>query len=129
MTYQVIVNDKCTRVIRPSRGLRQGDPLSPYLFILVAGVLSRMMEKHVVAGWTDGIKPKHGCPVIHHQFFADNSLLFISGSMEKAKRLRDVIEQYCRASGQKVNFSKSSLFFNSAADENYRREVMVVFGV
>lgn len=127
VTYQVFVKDKQTRVIRPSQEHRQDDPLYPSIFILVADVLSRMIEKQVVAGWIDGIKPNNGFSIIHHLFSVNDSILFISGSVEKAMRLWDVIEQYYRASGQKVNFSKFSLFFNSAKKEDIKREVTEVF--
>lgn len=77
----------------------------------------------------EGIKSKYECPNIDHLFFADDYLFFIRGSVKKARQLRDVIDQYCRASGQNVNFSKSGMLFNSGTNEDYKREVMVVFRV
>lgn len=123
MTYQVLVNGKRTTVIRPSRGLQQGDSLSPYLIILVADVLSRMMENQVVEGRIEGIKLKSKCPSFHHMFFADDTLFFMSGTVEKARRLRHVIDQYCRHSDQKVTFSKSSMFINASADKDFKQEI------
>lgn len=77
VTYEVNVNGKRTRTIRQSRGLRHGDPLSPYLFILVANVLSRLLEEQVARGNMNGKRSKAGCPEIHHLFFVDDSHLFI----------------------------------------------------
>lgn len=125
----MLVNGKQTRTIRPSRGLRQGDPLPLYLFILVVDVLSRMMENQVARGQVHGIKPKGTCPIIHHLFFVDDSLFFMSGTVEKARTLRGVIDNYCHLSGQKVNYAKSSVFFNKATDSNFRQEVTHTLGV
>lgn len=87
VSYQVIVKGKRTRTIRPSRGLRQGDPLSFYLFILVVDVLSRMMEEHVTKGNIQGIRPKARCPKIHHICFVVDSLFFIRDLVDKARKL------------------------------------------
>lgn len=75
------------------------------------------------------IRLKTRCLEIHHLFFDDDSLFFITGSTEKARNLRGVIEHYCQASGQKVNFSKSSIYFNSTAEDTFKREVTEVFRV
>ena len=47
VSYKIIVNGKNSNTIFPSRGLRQGDPLSPYLFLFVMDVLSRMLNKAI----------------------------------------------------------------------------------
>lgn len=129
VTYQVLINGKRTRTIRPTRGLRQGDPLSPYLFILVVDVLSNMMEEQVAARNILGIRPKNGCPEIHHIFFADDSLFFIKGGVEKARNLKRVLDTYCEHSGQLVNYSKSSIYFSPTVDEGLKNEISGVFGV
>lgn len=79
--------------------LRQGDHLSPYLFILVADVMSRVLETQVDRGNIQGIRPRAGCPEVQHLFFADDSIFFMRGSVEKARHLRGLIDQYCCMSG------------------------------
>ena len=71
-----IVNGKEVRPIIPSRGLRQCDPLSPYLFILCAKGLSSLIRKHEKAGLIHGVKVAGGAPMVSHLFFADDSFLF-----------------------------------------------------
>ena len=56
-------------VVIPSRGLRQGDPLSPYLFLLCAKGLSALIQTSVHSGSVDGVVVCHGAPVISHLFF------------------------------------------------------------
>lgn len=62
VTYQVNVNGKRTKVITPTRGLRQGDLLSPCMFIVMADVFSRLIEQQVGLGTVEGSIPKRGCP-------------------------------------------------------------------
>ena len=82
------------------RGLRQGDPLSPYLFILVAEVLSRMINKHLQLKDLKGIKLSFSCPELSHIFFADDALLFMNADEENCRKLAYILKLYCAASGK-----------------------------
>ncbi|GKF04159.1 reverse transcriptase [Tanacetum coccineum] len=81
-TYELefMVNIDSVAVIKPQRGLSQGDPISPYLFIIVADVLSRQISKAMTLGTLSGIKMAHTCPLISNIFFADDSLFFLKAS-------------------------------------------------
>lgn len=75
--YRVKCNMSQSDVIIPERGLRQGDPLSPYLFLFCMEALSRMLihaqETHLIKG----IRASVNGPRINHLFFADDALLFV----------------------------------------------------
>lgn len=79
------------------------------------------MEKQVDQRTVEGIRPKQGCPVIDHLIFADDSLFFMEGVADKARNLKRILEHYCNASGQRVNFAKSNLYFNMATDKKIER--------
>ena len=64
----------------PTRGIRQGDPLSPYLFIICAEGLSNLIKKAVEGKEITGIKICNGNPMVSHLFFADDSLLCCKAS-------------------------------------------------
>jgi hypothetical protein len=77
INYQIKVNGEYTTRIYPQRGLRQGDPLSPYLFILCAEGLSAMLQKAEENGKLKGLKVCRGAPSVNHLFFADDSLILM----------------------------------------------------
>lgn len=77
VTYQLLINGEPTSIITPHRGLRQGDPLSPYLFIICAEGLSTCLRRAVQNGYISGGRASHGGPCVSHMLFADDSLLFV----------------------------------------------------
>ncbi|KAB2606847.1 hypothetical protein D8674_006564 [Pyrus ussuriensis x Pyrus communis] len=109
--FAVLLNGQAGAPFVPSRGIRQGDPLSPYLFILVGEVLSKMIQGAVGQGRLEGVKMGGSGPVIYHLFFADDTLLFLRADQKNCCNLRHLLESFCVASGQKVNLMKSSVFF------------------
>lgn len=72
------VNDETFCSIQPQKGIRQGDPISPYLFLLVADVLSRSLLHATQNNSIIGIKMARECLVVSHILFADDSLLFFA---------------------------------------------------
>ncbi|GJR84770.1 reverse transcriptase [Tanacetum coccineum] len=110
--HEVMVNGDSVGVIKPQRGLRQGDPISPYLFIIIADVLSRQISRAMTLGTLSGIKMARNCPLISHIFFADDSLFFLKASHAECGTLVSILNSYWEASGQTVNFQKSSAFFS-----------------
>lgn len=74
--YMVINNGFSVGPILPGRGLRQGDPISPYIFLICAEGLSSILNYHVCHGRIHGCKVANSAPVISHLFFADNNFLF-----------------------------------------------------
>uniref|UniRef100_A0A803PR33 Reverse transcriptase domain-containing protein n=1 Tax=Cannabis sativa TaxID=3483 RepID=A0A803PR33_CANSA len=106
-------------ISKPSRGLRQGDPLSPYLFILCAEGLSALLRAKQDAGLLTGIAISRSAPSLSHLFFADDSLIFCTANRTSCLALQNVFDVYSRAS-DKVNSvlrSWSSKCFSRAGKE------------
>ncbi|KAL5774221.1 hypothetical protein ACOSP7_011778 [Xanthoceras sorbifolium] len=80
VSYSFLVNGEVFGMVQPSRGLRQGDPLSPYLFIICSEGLSAPARAAESDGWLLGLRCGRYGPQISHLFFADNSLLFFRAS-------------------------------------------------
>ena len=76
VTYSLLINREPLGDIKPSRGIRQGDPLSPYLFLLCSEGLHRMIQKATERGEIQGVSIYRNGPKLTHLFFADDSLLF-----------------------------------------------------
>jgi exonuclease III len=96
----------------PSRGLRQGDPLSPFLFILGSEVLSRLLYHEEALGNLHGIKMARSCPSISHLFFADDVMIFSRANDSEARSILNCLTTYSKWSGQVINISKSAMFFS-----------------
>jgi len=98
---------------QPSRGLHQGDPLSPYLSILFANVLSLLMKKAIEKGRFKGIKLHNKCPTLSHLLFVYDSIFFLDGKVRECQQLVDIFNQYRMVTGQAIKLNKSETFFSS----------------
>jgi hypothetical protein len=96
----------------PSRGLRQGDPLSDFLFILGTKVFSRLIQRQESIGLLKGIKVGKHCSPITHLLFADDILIFGKATSTEAGTIKSCLDSYCAWSGQKVNMAKSFIHFS-----------------
>jgi hypothetical protein len=114
--YRVRFNGILLDPIQPTRGLRQGDPLSPYLFLLVADGFSKVLLEELTHGRIEGVKVCRRAPVISHLLFADDSLLFFRANVQQAERVKASLEKYCSGTGQLINVDKCSVLFNEKQD-------------
>ncbi|XP_031095051.1 uncharacterized protein LOC115999336 [Ipomoea triloba] len=129
VNYNFLVNGVSSGWVVPSRGLRQGDPLSPYLFIICAEGLSLLLQKAQEEGSIHGCRVARGAPPISHLFFADDSLLFFKASTQEAGAIKHCLDVYESMSGQAVNYHKSSICFSRNTSEGVRDEVAGMLGV
>ena len=128
ITYVVRVNGKPSGHIIPSKRLHQGDPLSPYLFLIYAEGLSALIKKAVANGLLEGISVCRGGPCLSHLFFADDSLIFCKATVEECEALQKVLCAYEQSSGQQLNRTKTSLFFSPNTTKEIQDEIRVRFG-
>ncbi|CAH9144348.1 unnamed protein product [Cuscuta epithymum] len=116
----VLVNGSPQGFFKPLRGVKQGDPLSPFLFIIAAEGFSRALNWHMEQGH---IKPywmgNQGFPV-SHLGFADDILVFLNGEIRSIIRFKKFIGLYQAASGQAVNLDKSSIVCGKYAERRSR---------
>jgi hypothetical protein len=110
--YHIRFNSEETDMFVPTRGLRQGDPLSPYLFILCAEGLSSLLLHEEEVGGIDGVRVCRNAPSVSHLLFADDSLILIKADMTNATSLQQVLDTYYANSRQLVSLAKSSIFFS-----------------
>ena len=97
--YMIVHDGYKIGSITPERGLRQGDPLSPYLFILCAEGLFSILNDYASKGLIHGCKVTRIAPIISHLFFADDCFFFFKANMLECANIRDCLKAYERASG------------------------------
>ncbi|PNX84009.1 ribonuclease H [Trifolium pratense] len=120
----VLVNGSPTEQIDISKGLKQGDPLAPFLFILVAEGLGALMKRAVDLEYFKGIQICNSGETLSHLQYADDTLFVGEACVENLWTIKAILRWFELISGLKVNFFKSKLFginvgddfINSAAD-------------
>ncbi|CAN6570663.1 unnamed protein product [Malus baccata var. baccata] len=117
VNFSILLNGQPGSKFTPSRGLRQGDPLSPYLFLLVSEVLSLLIQRESDRGRIEGIQMDSVGPMISHIFFADDTLIFLKA---KARNCRKLVQ---------VNKSKSSVFFGGNVPDQLSLQLATILGM
>lgn len=109
--------------------IRQGDLISPYLFLLAAEGLLCLLKSRNQSSVLNGIKVAPSAPTVSHLLFADNSPLFFRANRESAQEVKEVLRMYCMASGQQLNMDKSSIHFAKGCRQILREEIMDILEV
>lgn len=129
VSLSVILNGKPSHTFTPSRGIRQGDHLSPYLFLIGCAILYINLNKRLNDGYIRGIKLARGGPSLSHILFADDSLFFFHAEKENCIRMKNLLNRYSLASGQLMNFAKSNLFFNKNTPCQHKVSICTILGI
>ena len=104
--YTVLVNGVQVGLLIPGRAIRQGDPLSPYLFIFCAEGLSALISDAERRGVITGTRICTNAPTISHLLFADDCFLFFRASEQEASVIKNILTTYEAASDQAINLQK-----------------------
>ncbi|XP_075507434.1 uncharacterized protein LOC142544260 [Primulina tabacum] len=131
MNFPLTLNDTnvAMELMTPHRGLRQGEPLSPYLFIICTEGLSALIRNAERLGHIHGIKVCRGAPSISHLFFVDGSMLFFRANATEGKYVKNIIERHEKASGQAINLSKSGIMYSDNVPNNEMAVISDLLGV
>ena len=114
----VRINDENSCFFKPGKGLRQGDPISPLLFNLVADVFSRMLMKAARQGLISGLLPQVVEGGIISLQYTNDTLLFLENNIEKASTLKWFLVCFEQMSGMKINYDKSDLLTIGMSDDD-----------
>ena len=128
-SFSILINGKPFGMIHPSRGIRQGDPLSPYMFLLCAEGFTALLNKAESEGQIKGISICRGAPKVMNLMFADDSLLFCQASRDEGETIAEILQTYERASGQSINLEKSSVYFSSNTSKRQKGQILEALGV
>ncbi|OMO91306.1 reverse transcriptase [Corchorus capsularis] len=109
-TLSVLVNGVPAGLFGMQRGLRQGCPLSPYLFCLVGEMLNVMLENAANSNLFKGVQIGNSNLSISHLQYADDTVIFCEPCIEQIRNVKNVLICFQLVSGLKVNFNKSRLY-------------------
>jgi hypothetical protein len=129
VSFSILFNGDNLESFIPTRGIRQGDPISPYLFLLAAEGLSCLLKARCQSSVLKGIKVAQSAPMVSHLLFADDSLLLFRANSESAQEVKEVLRLFCQASGQQVNLDKSSIHFAKGCRQSVREEIKEILNV
>ncbi|KAL0854761.1 hypothetical protein Bca101_059913 [Brassica carinata] len=129
VSYSYLLDDSAHGHVVPSRGIRQGDPLSPYIFILCGEVLSGLCRQAQASGHMTGLRVATTSLRINHLLFADDTMFFLKTDVESCATLSNILRKYETASGQLINTAKSSISFSSQTPQETRLRVHSYLGI
>lgn len=116
-------NGQPENIFKPSRGIRQVDPLSPYLFILVRELLSLLIQRQVsLQNWSPIPIATTG-PFISHTLFKNDVFLFVEASLLNAQTIHSVITDFASHIGLHINLLKSKIYFSDNCDPNLYSDI------
>ena len=104
--FSILVNGSPSEIFNPSRGLKQGDPLSPFLFILMMEGLGRSIKQAKAMGKIRGLQISKNGSVLTHQQFVDDTLLQGVPIVKEALTFKKILKDFALATSMEVNLSK-----------------------
>ena len=125
----ILFNGEALELFNPSRGIRQGDPLSSYLFILCMEYLGHLIDKKCMEEVCKPLKASRDNIGISHLFFADDLILFAKVDEDSCETISEVLDEFCEESGQKVSVDKSRIYFSPNVQAELRREICSRLGI
>ena len=127
VSFSTLLNGSPFGHFYPERGLRQGDPLSLFLFILGSEVFSRLLFKEERKDCIFGLRISRNYFTIHHFLFADDLFMFGKAFVSEAACFKSCLNKYCSWSGQSISASKSSIRFSKNTNPVTLNSILTIF--
>lgn len=115
--YSILLNGQPKSFFNSCRGLKQGDPLSPTLFILAIELLSKALKALLRRKEFKKFGMPKGCPSINHLAFLDDMIILCKTEIRTIKLVEDTLKKYEATSDQKINKEKSAIYLHHSVPE------------
>lgn len=129
VSMNILYNGSPVQSFIPQRGLRQGDPISPYLFIMITEGLSALLRNAESRGILHGVAFTKRAPKVTHLLFADDSYFFFNAKVSEVQAFMNIIHLYSVASGQIMNADKSTVYFSPNVNTTLKSSLQNILGV
>lgn len=113
----------------PSHGIRQRDPLSPYIFILCLEYFRILIRDKTANNTWKPVKAYRSGPTLSRLFFVDDLMLFGQASLENSEAINEVLTIFCQLSRQRVSKEKSRVLFSKNTPEKTRSNICCSLGI
>lgn len=120
----VLVNGRGSGFISPTRGLRQGCPVSPYIFILAMEFLSRLFRFHQQKGDITGLKIARTAPCLTHSMYADDLIIMGTARIQEVRKIKNLLTEFETYSGLGINPDKSTIWFSNVCSEECKQGII-----
>lgn len=128
-SFSVNINGQTYGAFNANRGIRQGCPLSPYLFCFALNELSDQLNEALQNHNINGIKLSVSGAVIHSLLYADDLIITGTATVEEANQIKSIIDKFCRKSGQTPNWDKSGILFSKHIPSHIKNYISQIFPV
>ncbi|KAJ4771347.1 RNA-directed DNA polymerase (reverse transcriptase)-related family protein [Rhynchospora pubera] len=124
----ISINGKGDGFLRPTQGLRQGCPMSPYIFIISMEILSRLLQQELHVGRLEGVRVARTSPSLTHAIYADDLVIMGDTRPEEIHILSGILHNFAIASGLHINPQKSKLWFSRGCPQEIITQVQTDWG-
>ncbi|WOL07716.1 hypothetical protein Cni_G16463 [Canna indica] len=128
ISFACMMNGNIFGFFQSSKGIRQGDPLSPFLYIIVAQTLTLLINKAVNDNLFTPLRINNTL-AISHLMFADDILLAFKADDTSINSFKTIFGHYAQLTGQKVNFQKSAVFFPKYTPPTIKNNICTKLGI
>ena len=128
VTSSILFNGSSLEPFIPTRGIRQRDPLSPYIFIMCMEYLGQLIQDKCEEGVWGPVKASRSGPSFSHLFLADDLVLFAKANTENCMAVKEVLDKFCMDSSQIISDAKSRVFFSLNIGQDVEEALVSILG-